>query len=189
MKGYSLLSGIFFSLFFFNCQIQMEKKRTIEDGLLSVELEEYQSKEYKFSIDYPKEWRILNGNEDVIFVAKMVRDSLNRNFQNTIHITKLLENNSSEVSLNDIVEANINDMVNSFDDFKIITKEETFINQFPAIRAKCQFSANGVNIMTIMYFVKAKDYVYLIGLSESSNNLTNYEMVYDFIANSFRSDG
>ncbi len=170
-------------LSFYSCK--NERKKVVKYGAISIQLEKYQNKEYGFSIEYPVEWQNLRSNQNVIFAVKMIKDSLDKSFQNTIHITSLLDSNDTQVVLNDIVKASINDMSNSFEDFQLLTNEVLDINNLPVIKIKCTFLSNNDSITTILYFVKTSNNVYLIGLSGLSNEFTKYEKIYEYIAKSF----
>lgn len=183
MKIFNLLLSILITIIFYACQI--ENKKVIKDDNISIQMNTYQNNEYGFFIEYPKEWKILKGNEDVIFAVKMITDSLDNSFQNAIHITSLLSLKHTQFNLNDVVEASIKDMTNTFKKFKIIQKKETNINGLKAIKLKCSFISNKENITTLLYFVKTSDNIYLIGLSSTSDKFINYKKVYEYIAASF----
>ena len=188
MNGYvNLFWGVLivFALSFYSCK--NERKKVVKYDDVSIQLEKYQNEQHGFSIEYPGDWQNVGGNQDVVFAVTMIKDSTDKSFQNTIHITKLVDLKNSSVVLNDIVTASIEDMSNSFEGFQVTKNESLNINNNPATKIQCDFKANNEAITTLLYFVQTSNNIYLIGLSGLSDEFTKYQEVYEYIAKTFNS--
>lgn len=186
MKGYTILflgASIVFTLSFLSCKYEHQK--VVKYDNVSFKLEKYRDEQNGFSIEYPVDWKRVDGNQDIVFAVKMINDSSDQSFQNTIHITKLADLKNSSVNLNDVVEASIKDMANSFEGFRVTKKGSLNINNNSAANVQCDFQANNEAITSLIYFVQTSNNIYLIGLSGKSNGFGKYEEIYKYIAKTF----
>jgi hypothetical protein len=166
-----------------NCKV--DHNRIIKYKDVSIKIEEYKNAQYSFSIDYPADWDIVPGNKDIILALQMSNADSTKLNQNAFHITNLIDVENNNDALNDVVQAGINDLSNSFESFQLIKKESIKINNCPTTVLKCSFMANNMSFTSLLYIIQTPKNILQIGFSSLSNDFTKYEKHYEYIAHSF----
>ena len=162
-----------------------ERHKIIKYKDVKMELERYENKEHNITIEYPKNWKKVDGNQDIIFIVQMLKSDSDNKFPNTIHITSLFNATDTRIILDDLVKASTEDMFGSLKNFHLASQEEVDINNHRAIKIKCTFTSGDNSISTLLYYVQLPQNVYLVGLSGLSSKYADYEKAYEYIAKTF----
>jgi hypothetical protein len=163
-----------------------ERKKIIKDSEVNLELTTYYNQKLNFSIEYPKDWVLLNSNDEVVFAVK--EEDASVLFGSAVHITLLMDTINNSINLEKVMEESNTSMSNSFNNFGIEKIEELQINNNPAIKVKCSFEASSNNVKSLLYFVKTSRRIYLVALSGNIQEFDKYEKIYEYIAKTFKAE-
>jgi hypothetical protein len=153
-----------------------------------VAIDYYQNKEYNFSFQYPKSWKIQENtdtknnssqkNENTFVVTKILpevkEDSKSDKNSFEENIVFLINTKPEVKNLNLLVDQELKKISENSEilDYKLISKEKTNLDNALGFKVVETFNTNSASIKQTQYFILKKEVLYIINFT---SKIENYE--------------
>ena len=142
----------------------------------------YTNNQKKFTINYPKEWEVMNNAQAIVFLAPVNGNNFRNNFNvfvsnNTLTLDKMFQTTQQQIANS-----------NAFVGYKLNEKEYVSISGINGIKTVSSYRLNGYAVRGIQYILKKTDNtVYTISFTVGESSYNSDRSLVENIIQSFKS--